>query len=151
MPSSSVAVSSSMSRSPNRRRIATSSPRIGAHCLTASIPNTAQQKISAATTFGPYLGDRGRPGVHDPRSQRLLERLSGMVAMPSGGGAQLIENPALPGLVQPRVAIAFVTALRSANVNSVVRAHPAINPPQGRRAVRTHSQARQRIGLTRAF
>ena len=60
MPASSVAVSSSTSSSPNRRRIATSSGSIGANRLPVGIPNVAQQKISAATTFGPYFGGRGR-------------------------------------------------------------------------------------------
>jgi hypothetical protein len=52
MPARSVAVSSSMSGSPCRRRIATSR-------LPAGIPRTTQRKISAATTFGPYFGGRG--------------------------------------------------------------------------------------------
>jgi hypothetical protein len=46
-------------------------------------------------------------------------------------------------------AVALSMGLR--NVNSIVRAYPAINPPQGRRAVRAHSQVRQRIGLRAHF
>ena len=34
------------------------SASIGANRLPAGMPTTAQQKISAATTFGPYLGGR---------------------------------------------------------------------------------------------
>ena len=60
MPTSSAAVSSSMSSSPWRRKTTTSSDSIGASRLPAGIPSTAQQKISAAITFGPYLGGRGR-------------------------------------------------------------------------------------------
>ena len=63
MPASSAAVSSSMSSSPNRRRTATSSARHGASRLPAGMPSTAQQKTSAAMTFGPYFGGRGRLGL----------------------------------------------------------------------------------------
>ena len=63
MPASSVAVSSSISSSPKRRRTGTSSASIGANRLPAGMPSTAQQKISAATTFGPYLGGREAPGL----------------------------------------------------------------------------------------
>ena len=56
---SSAAVSSSMTSSPKRRNVATSSPSIGASRLPAGIPSTAQQNTSAAMTFGPYLGGRG--------------------------------------------------------------------------------------------
>lgn len=63
MPASSAAVSSSMSSSPWRRRIATSSASTGASRLPAGIPNTAQQNVSAATTFGAYFGGRGRLGL----------------------------------------------------------------------------------------
>ena len=48
-----------MSSSPNRRSTATSSASIGASRLPAGMPRAAQQKISAATTFGPYFGGRG--------------------------------------------------------------------------------------------
>ena len=44
-----------------------------------------------------------------------------------------------------------LTALRSAIVNSIVRAYPSFDPPQDRRAVRAHSQVRQRIGLRAHF
>ncbi|SON58954.1 hypothetical protein MSIMFI_00435 [Mycobacterium simulans] len=55
-----AAVPSSMTSSPNRRKIATSSPSIGASRLPAVMARTARQKTSAATTFDPYLGgDRG--------------------------------------------------------------------------------------------
>ena len=60
MPTSSAAVSSSMSNSPNRRSTATNSPSIGASLLPAGIPNTDQHNTSAATAFGPYFGGRGR-------------------------------------------------------------------------------------------
>ena len=63
MPDSSVAVSSSMSSSPNRRRVATSPASIGANRLPAGMPSTAQQKVSAAMIFGPYFGGRGRRGL----------------------------------------------------------------------------------------
>jgi len=53
MPTSSAAVSSSMTNSPNRRSTATSAGSIGANRLPAGIPSTAQQKINAAMTFGP--------------------------------------------------------------------------------------------------
>ena len=59
MPTSSVAVCSSMSSSPYRRSTDTSSPSCGASRLAAGIPSTAQQNYSAATTFGPYFGGRG--------------------------------------------------------------------------------------------
>ncbi len=60
MPTSSAAVSSSMSNSPNRRSTATNSPSIGASLLPAGIPNTDQHNTSAATALGPYFGGRGR-------------------------------------------------------------------------------------------
>ncbi|WP_239657315.1 hypothetical protein [Mycobacterium riyadhense] len=63
MPTSSAAVSSSMTSSPNCRKIATSSPSTGASRLPAGMPRTAQQKTSAATTFGPYFGARGDRGL----------------------------------------------------------------------------------------
>ena len=66
MPTSSAAVSSSMASSPKRRRTGTSSASTGASRLPAGIPSTAQQKISAATTFGPYCGGRGRRGLTTP-------------------------------------------------------------------------------------
>ena len=59
MPLSSAVVSSSMSSSPKRRRIDTSSPSMGASLLPAGMPSTAQQNTSAAMTFGPYFGGRG--------------------------------------------------------------------------------------------
>jgi hypothetical protein len=59
MPLSSAAVSSSTSSSSCRRSTATSSGSIGASRLPAGMPRVAQQKISPATTLGPYLGGRG--------------------------------------------------------------------------------------------
>ena len=103
MAASSAAVPSSMSSSSNRRRIATSSGSIGASRLPAGMPRAAQQKISAATTFGPDFGGRGA-WPDDLRVHACFECLARMVAMPTGHRAQLIEDPALPGLVRPRVA-----------------------------------------------
>ena len=60
---SSAAVSSSMTSSPNRRSTATSSESIGASLFPAGIPSAAQQKVSAAMTFVPNFGGRGRLGV----------------------------------------------------------------------------------------
>lgn len=71
------------------------------------MPSAAQQKISAATTFGPVLQwprcsllDRSWP-------QWAAQRLAGMVAMPAGGGRT--------------VAIIFLTALGSAIVNPILQ------------------------------
>ena len=107
----------------------TSSASIGASRLPGGMPSTAQQKISAATTFGPYFGGRGRRALHDPRSQRRFERLACVVAMPAGRGAQLVEDPALPGLVRTaRNGSRSPSSQPCARliVSPIVRAYPAI-------------------------
>jgi hypothetical protein len=53
--------------------------------------------------IGPILhrGPRTSPRGHDLGLQRSLERLAGMVSVPAGVGAQLVENPALTALAWP--------------------------------------------------
>jgi hypothetical protein len=51
-------------------------------------------------TSGPYFSGRGSSWSDDLGLQRRFERFAGMVAMPAGVGAQLIENPALTALAR---------------------------------------------------
>ena len=104
IPASSAAVSSSMSSSPNRRRIATSSASIGASRLPAGMPNAAQQKTQRRNDFRAVLRRPRRLRPDHLRPQRRPQRLAGVVAVPPGGRAQLVQNPALTGLVRPLVA-----------------------------------------------
>ena len=98
---SSAAVSSSMSSSPNRRSTATSSASIGARPLSGRHaqrrPAEAQRRnhVSCRTSAG--ADARGR---NDLRPQRRLKRLAGVIAVPASGRAQLVEDPALGGLVR---------------------------------------------------
>ncbi len=67
---SSAAVCWSRSSSPSRRSSGTNTASIGARRLPAGIPSTAQQKISAAMTFGPYFGRPRLPWLDHLRAQR---------------------------------------------------------------------------------
>ena len=127
---SNAAVSSSMVSSPKRRSTQTTSPSIGANRLPAGIPSTVQQMVNAATTSGPYLGGR-----HD----RLRASTAGSSAALSALRAWLRCQPVVahnssrirlfPPLVDSsyRVAVAWVIALRSANVNPIQWAYARIS------------------------
>jgi hypothetical protein len=109
----------------NRRSTATSSDSTGARRLPAGIPSTAQQKISAAITFGPYFGGRGALGLttigrNAVRSAlRAWSRRQPVVAHNS---SRIRPLPALSAR-RYRFAIVFVTALRSLIDGPIVSAY----------------------------
>src|SRR5208337_3412167 len=88
----SSAVSSSMTSSPKCRNTATSSSNIGASRHPQYQPASRQCSDHIRPVDG---GTRTSPRRHHLRPQRRLERLTGMVTVPTGVGAQLVQNPAL--------------------------------------------------------
>ena len=97
---SSAAVSSSMSSSPNRRSTATSSPSIGASRFPGRHAQHRPAESQRRNHFRAVLRRARPPWADHLRPQRRLKRLAGVIAVPASGRAQLVEDPALAGLVR---------------------------------------------------